>query len=254
MDMKKTLLTLLTLCCIAGCQSPQTRYPSPRDIGAYSFNEIILQGDAKVELLNGYGDLQADPTTVKPIISINKKALTINIPKPKNNAPVKTNTSIKVFNKNLRKITVTDNSSVYAKNFTAPGLVIIAKQNGSVNLEGNYRVDAIYQDGKGKINITWVNSKNLFVSSSNTGLVQLGGVADKMIAKLTNDARLDAKYLRTNQAEVFATDNAAADVWASKTLSGYAIDHSNVYYYKVPEKLTAVSRDYGNVLRMGWVQ
>lgn len=252
--MKKTLLTLLTLCCIAGCQSPQTHYLSSRDIGAYSFNEIILQGDTKVELLNGYDDLQVDPTAAKPIISINKKTLTIYAAKPKNDKLVKTNTPIRVFNKKLRKITVTDNSSVYAKNFITPGLVIIAKQNGSVNLGGNYRIDAIYQSGTGKININWVDSKNLFISSDDDGLISLGGVANKMIAKLTNDAKLDAKYLRVNQAEVFTTDSATADVWASEALGGYAIDHSNVYYYKTPEKLTVVSRDHGNVLKINWIQ
>lgn len=254
MDMKKTLLILSALSCIAGCQSTQIHTISPQDVGAYSFNEIILQGEAKVELLNGYDNLQVDPTVPKPIISIDKKTLTIKVPKPKNNTPINTNALIKIYGKKLHKITATDNSSVYAKNFTAPSLVIIAKQNGLINLIGNYRIDAIYQSGKGKINIDWVNSKNLFVSSNNNGLISLGGVADKMIAKLTNDAKLDAKYLRANQAEVFATDSAAADVWSSEILNGYAIDHSNVYYYKIPKKITTVSRDHGNVLRMGWVQ
>ena len=245
--MKKTLLTLLILSCTIGCQSNQKYNISPQNISAYSFNEIVVQGDAEIELLNGHDDLQADPTT-KPIISVNKKILTVNAAKSKNNVP------IKIFNKKLRKITVTDNSKVYARNFKNPNLVIIAKQNGSVNLEGNYCIDAIYQNGTGKINIIWVDSKNLFISSNNSGLINLGGIADKMIAKLTNNARLDAKYLRVNQAEVFTTDSATADVWASESLSGYAIDNSNVYYYKTPEKLTIVSRDHGNVLKFGWIQ
>lgn len=249
--MKKILFILATLGCLMGCQSQQTHNILPQDIGSYAFNEIVLQGDAKIELLNGYADLQVN-STIKPIISINKKILTINIPKIKNNIPIENNTLIKVFNKKIHKITAADNSSVYAKNFRTKNLVIIANQNGTINLEGNYHIDAIYQSGVGDINIGWVDSKNLFINSNNNGLIRLSGVADKMIVKLTNDARLDAKYLRVNQAEIFTTDKALANVLVLNNLSGYAIDHSNIYYYKNPKKITMVSKDYGNILRSDW--
>lgn len=251
--MKKILLTLLTLCCVAGCQSRQTHTISPQDIGAYSFNEIVLKGDAKVELLNGYDDLQID-STIKPIISINKRILTINVPRAKNNAPIKNSAFIKVFNKKIHNITVADDSAAYAKNLKAPALIITAKQNGSINLEGEYCINAIYQSGVGKINIGWVNSKNLFISSNNNGLIYLGGTADKMIAKLTNNARLDARYLRVKQAEIFATDKAIADALVLDYLGGYAIDNSNIYYHKTPKKITAVSRDHGNIFKSDRIQ
>lgn len=250
--MKKILFTLLTLYSVIGCQSNQIHNISPRDIGAYSFNEIVLQGDAKVELLNGYDDLQAD-SAVKPIISINKRILTINVPKA-NNTFIENNTFIKVFNKKIRKITATDNSSVYAKNFKTPALTIIAKQNGSINMKGEYYINTIHQNGMGKINISWVNSKNLFISSNNNGLIYLGGIADKMIAKLTNDAKLEAKYLRVGQAEIFTTDRAIADVLVLDYLGGYAIDNSNIYYHKTPKKITVVTKDQGNIFKSDWMR
>ena len=260
LNMKKILsvLLLLTLYCIIGCQSQRTPDELayrvyPQNVDADAFNTIVLQGDAKVELLNGDGELHIAPT-IKPIISLHKKILTINLPRTQPNLPVANNSFMQVYSSKLRKITTTDHSMITAKRFQAPLLTISAAQSSSINLTGEYGVDIISQHSKGKISIDWINSKNLFIDSDNSGLIYLGGVTDKMIAKLTNNARLEARYLRTKQAEIFTTNQATADILVSDYLGGYAIDNSNIYYHKKPKKITIVSRDYSNVVRPDWMR
>ena len=69
-----------------------------------------------------------------------------------------------------------------------------------------------------------------------------------MLVKLMNNAKLNARYLHVNKASLFITDKALAEVSVIDELSAYAVDASNVYYYKRPKDIKAVTRDSANVL------
>lgn len=214
------------------------------------FKSLSLDGNTTVELING--PYAADVTgTEKDLcnysFTITNQVLHIATPASANKF------AIKLFAPGLESITVEGNATVSAKNFKNAGLIVTTKNHGSVNLEGRYTINKIYQRGNGEINIGWVDSDNLFVDSRSGGSVCLAGKVSSMVAKLTHNAKFDARYLRVQRASVFATDRARADIVVLNTLGGYAVDSANIFYYKKPRNLTVVTRDSGNVLQLGWI-
>jgi hypothetical protein len=159
----------------------------------------------------------------------------------------------KVFTTNLTKLNVTGNSAVWSKKFRAANLEINTANHGDLKLEGEYSISKIIQRGAGKIDINWINSKKLIVDSNSNGPIYLAGEVKDMLVKLMSNSYLDAHYLRAHKAVVMTTDKAEANVTVLDALSGYAIDHSNIYYYKRPPSLTVVTRDSGNVLHPDWL-
>jgi hypothetical protein len=205
------------------------------------FKSIELNGNTTIELVNG--SYAASVTG----ITVTKQVLHVAAPLSANNL------IIQVFSPGLKSITVAGNAAVNAKNFKTAGLTVIAKGSGTINLEGQYSIDKIYQSGNGKINISWIDSDNLFVSSSSSGSICLSGTVNSMVAKLTNKAYFDARYLRVQIASVFTTDEARADILALDTLGAFAVDSSNIFYYKNPRNLTVVTNHSGNVLQPDWI-
>lgn len=249
--MKRLLVVSIILIFTAGCyitpsfESQQILSESEitdRDCNPEHFRSVVLQGDTNAKLINGpYGV----KNTGGHNIHIEDQILYIDT-KPNSNG-----STVKIFAPELNNVTVTDNASVTAKKFKATGLNIFAEGNGTVNLDGQITVNKIYQHGNGRINIIWVDSCNLFVESTSDGPIYLAGTANNMITKLSNDASFDARSLRTQNAAVFTTDEARADIFVVNTLKAYAVDESNIYYYyKRPNKLTVVTKDSGNVLRL----
>ena len=200
------------------------------------FKSIVLNGNATVELVNGPYATDDDKTIVKnQVLFITFKASKISAPR-------------------LKNITVANNSVVNAKNFKTSNLTITAKGNGTVNLEGKYNINKIYQYGSGRINIDWIDSDNLFIDSNSKGPIYLAGKVNSMVAKLTHNAMFDARYLRTKKASIFTTDTARAYIAVLDTLGAFAVDNSNIYYYKRPHKITVVTKGSGNVLHPDWIK
>ena len=207
------------------------------------FKSIEVSGNTAVELVNG------------PYSANNNNRITVTDQVLHVAAPSSTNNSIvKVFAPGLKSITVIGSATVNAKDFKTTGLTVTAKGSGTVNLEGHYVIDKIYQSGNGRINIGWIDSDNLFVDSRSGGPVCLSGTVNSMVAKLTNNAYFDARYLRVQRASVFTTDKAHADIVVLDTLGAFAIDNSNIFYYKRPHNLTIATNNSGNVLQPDWIR
>ena len=107
--------------------------------------------------------------------------------------------------------------------------------------------------GNGRINIDWIKTDSLIIEGSGSGPVYLAGETDNLVIKLMRKARLHARYLRAQKAHVFTTDNAIAEIFVLDTLGAYAVNNSNIYYYKRPKDITIVTKDTGNVLYPHWV-
>jgi hypothetical protein len=248
--MKKLLIAATILIFTTGCYqksiSNAQRLSSQDKITTqkYSlkpFKSIVLQGRASIELVNGsYAANATGMKVASQVLHVGTPALATNVP-------------IKVFAPGLKNITVTDNATVSSKNFKTAGLSINAKNNGTINLEGQFAIDKIYQRGNGRINISWIDSNNLFIDSDSGGPIYLAGTANNMTIKLTRDSQLDARYLRAQKASVLTTDKARADVLAIDTLGAFAVDKSNVFYYKRPHDLTVLTKGSGNVLQPDWI-
>lgn len=215
------------------------------------FKSIVLNGNATVELVNGsYAASITDSreNLQKYQFNVISKVLYVT-------APISaSDTAIKLFAPGLKSITVAGNSAVDAKDFKTSSLTVTAKDNGTINLDGQYIIDKIFQCGNGRIDISWINSDSLFVDSLSSGPIYLAGVVNDMVVKLMHNAQFDARYLRAQKASVFTTDNARADILVLDTLGAFAIDDSNIFYHKRPQKLTVVTKGSGNVLHSDWIR
>jgi len=252
--MKKLLAAMIIVFSTVGCHI-QTAIPVKQAIVTHRhnlppFKAIELNKNTTIELANGsYAVNITGPEKYlyDDQVSVTNQVLHVGASKSASN------TTIRVFAPGLKKIAVTDNAVVNAKDFQTTDLTIIAKNNGAINLEGQYIINRIYQYGNGRINIDWINSDRLFIDSHSSGPICLAGTVNSMIAKLTHNASLDARYLRAQKASVFTTDTAQADITVLDTLEAFATDRSNIYYYKRPRNITVVTKESGNVLRPYWI-
>ena len=211
------------------------------------FQAIVVGGNATVKLVNG---------SYAATITDTQKHLANYTPKIKDDVLhiTASNTAIKIAACGLNKITVADNATINAKKFKAKKLTIIAHHNGTINLEGHYGINQIYQRGNGRINISWINSDKLYVDSNSKGPIYLAGVANSITTKLIEHAQLDARYLRAQNASILTTDHAQADILVLNHLWAYAIENSCINYYKRPKKITVVTKESGNVLHPDWMR
>lgn len=249
--MKRLLAVTIILIFTVGCQT-QRAVPVEQEIVTYRYNlppfkSIVLNGNAIIKLVNGsYTASITGPENYlyDDQVSVVNQILNIDTLKSANNI------IIKISAPRLKNITVAGNSTMNAKDFKTTGLTVIAKDNGTINLEGKYIIDRIYQYGNGRINIIWVESDNLFIDSRSNGPIYLAGIVKNMVAKLTHNALLDARYLRVQKASVFTTDAAQANVVALDILGAFATNNSNIYYYNRPHIMTTVTNESGNVLHL----
>ncbi len=259
--MKKIVLLIIGIIFVVGCQKIWPTKPAPKapleitnkHCELSAFNSALISGNAKVEIARGsYG---IDITGIQknnyscPKISANQLIYS----DKDNNKNI--NAIVRITAPELKNIIVADNATVSVRNLNANNLTVVVKNNGAINFEGQqFNISKISQSGGGKINIDWVNTNSLIVEGDGSGSIYLAGQANNLLVRLTQNARLFARYLRTQKTQAFTTDRALAELFALDTLSAYAIDKSNIYYYKRPKNLTIVTRDWGNVLYHHWVK
>lgn len=258
--MKRLLATVIILIFTIGChhkvhvssmrQTPAEKEVITQKYSLQPFRSIMLNDKITVELANGSyaaSITDAQENLQKYQFNVINHVLHVNAPVSANN------TTIRVFAPELKSITVTGNAMVKAEDFKTVGLTITAKDNGTINLEGQYVVDKIIQRGNGRIDISWINSDNLVVDSRSSGPIYLAGAVNSMVVKLMRNAQFNARYLRVQKASVFTTDKARADILVLGTLGAFAIDNSNIFYHKRPQSLTVETKGSGNVLHSDWV-
>lgn len=223
-----------------------------RDCDLEPFGSLVLTGNTRVELTNGSYTIKIIAPKAAKYNYYNNlvdKVLYVNGDDGGDSRNV-----IKISAPSLSNITVTDNVILTAKNFKTSGLTIVAKNQGAINLQGQLKLDRLSQLGRGEITISWVDSEELCLDSSGDGPIYLAGAVDKMTIKLMQEAKLNVRYLRAKKAAVFTTDSAVAHVLVVNDLDAFAINKSDIYYYKRPKKLTVVTKDSANILQTAWMR
>lgn len=246
--MKKLLLIIITIL-VTSC-APQKQLLQPtitQNHDLSSFKSLIVSGNTNIELINGPYAINVFGTP-KDLQGYQEQLLdkTLSI-------SANYNVTIQLSVPELKNITVINNATINAQNFKTNHLTIIAKNNGAIDLKGRINIDKIYQHSNGRITVDWVSSDQLLVESDSNGPIYLAGRANNLTAKLTNNTQLDARYLRTKEATIFTTDKARADVLVLDTLKAFAVNKSNICYYKRPKHLTVVTKNAGNVLHPDWI-
>lgn len=161
--------------------------------------------------------------------------------------------AIEIDTGELQNISLTGNGTTIISGIGTQGLNLNVAGNGQVNLNGASAI-VLYQldiTGNATVGMYWVNTNNLLISAGGGSHITLAGVATNLDVKLSGGAVLDAKYLRSQEAYVKTRDYACAWIFAQKSLSAYANNYSDIYYYPDPI-ITGpyYVHDHGSVMRM----
>ena len=247
--MKKILLLFTLFICIAGCSftNSTNRVLITQTNKLPPFKTLVVEGDNPIELING-----PYSTTVTGFQK-NMKDYTAKIVDQTLYVRTKKTVNLQVSAYDLKNIIVKHHATLSTKNFRANHLNITTINNGSIQLDGLFNIDKISQHGSGRIDIKWISSNNLTIISNANGPIYLAGIANNVTAKLTKQAQLEARYLRAKNASIFTTDHAKANVLSLSSLKAFAVDNSQINYYKRPVKLTTVTKNSGNILHPGWL-
>lgn len=144
-----------------------------------------------------------------------------------------------------------DNAKVLANHWQAHApLDIRADGNSTINLQGTIHLAQVDLSDNARLYTSWVNSHDLFFHASQNAYAEFSGVTGRLLAKLENDAKLDAKYLRANDLHVCTWGQAEAKVTPLGKFAGFAYGNSHVLYYKTPGHLLDITAESGNVLQM----
>ena len=120
-----------------------------------------------------------------------------------------------------------------------------------VNMTGNVVLYQLDVGTNSNVGIYWVNTNNLIIHAGGNSKVSLAGVATNLEATLTGNAVVDAKYLRSQVAYVKTKDYSCAWVYVSQSLSAYANNYSDIYYYPDPIiNGPFYVHDHGSIMRM----
>lgn len=221
-----------------------------------AFRSIVVSGDAQVELI------QSKRNHAARIVGVNADQYdcasgvvdqTLYI-KSGDKQDKMSGATVEIYTPQLNRIAVAGNATLGSRKFSSHNLQVSARGCGNVNLHGKFNIKKIDQYGNGRINIDWIDSDKLAINGNGNGPIYLGGRVDNLLVKLMHNARLYARYLRAQEAKVFTTDNASAEVLPVENLDAFAVNHSNIFYYKRPEKITIVTKDSANVLYSDWVR
>lgn len=219
------------------------------------FNSIVADGNFDIRITQGrnavhmsdeaasYTDARVvDNTLILEFVPQEKKQTADDFP------TVNVNISMPVLN----DISLLGNSTLEASNIRNYGLVIAANGNNHVRLDGQgvFNIAKIDARGNSEVSVQWVNSPELQIVGDDYAQISVAGVTKLLQVRLAGVSSLDAKYLRPDIALVDTRDFATADILAKDSLYAFAIDHSNIYYYKTPGYYLDSTQISGNVLQL----
>ncbi len=108
----------------------------------------------------------------------------------------------------------------------------------------------LHYNGPGNVIAHQVDTTRFTLDQEGDGLVTLEGHAKRFDATVAEQARLNAKCLKSHTIFINTVDMAQAEVTNSFGLSAFATRYSNIYYYQDPSLVAPYLRTSGSVIRM----
>lgn len=218
------------------------------------FENVSVQGQVEVKVtqgkhwslnVSGPADIVQNPAVIK------RDAHGFSIMVPDNLArkymrPIVVNITAPV----LRNLVLQDGVMFFSHDLQVLNLKINASGASDVMQQGTLYAGntEINQQGSGKIALAWLQSENVRINVSKSGLVLLAGVGKDLKVDLSGSAYLDSKYFRVSNLYINARNQARADVFAKRKLIATVDEQANIYYYKRPNFMQIYPKDSGNVL------
>jgi hypothetical protein len=123
-------------------------------------------------------------------------------------------------------------------------LSIQATGHSRTAIAGYVNLKKITASNQSQVYAYWVDSNGAYVSAYNDAHIGLAGAVKNINIDATGSARFDGQYLRGDNVFVRTRDWAHANVNASKKLFGAAYEHSSIYFFGTPNIVSRyTSRD-----------
>lgn len=106
--------------------------------------------------------------------------------------------------------------------------------NSNVSLNGNIRLRNVMVGGNTKLWVYWVNSCDCSLNAMGNAKISVAGIATTLEINAFQNARIDARYLRTKRAFIKSYGNSRVDLQAMCSLNAFASGCSTIYYYEDP--------------------
>lgn len=216
------------------------------------FNKIVINGKAKVNMTyakNSTVFLSGQKQYVVNVhISVVNNTLYVY-------APDNQNANIEIHAKNIINSIVLKDSAIFmADNVGNNNLTLKIYDNAICILNGEYNLSNILQNSSQKIEVKWIYGDYLNIESHSKGNIYLAGAINALQIQTTKHAKIDAHYLKTKDAIVFAKDQSIAKIYPTNSLQAFADDDSLVAYFIRPQFLNKVTQKKGNILYFGqWI-
>lgn len=150
----------------------------------------------------------------------------------------------------LRQLILRGRGQTIIRGVDSRNLNIVMSGGSFVQLRGIVNLTNLDIDGQGYLDLYWVNSRMLTIIGRGSAGMRLAGIADKFYVQLFDRAKMDAKYLRTNETFVETWGYSTADVRVAKDQNAVARDASTVYFYKEPQLEASFMAAHGAILDM----
>jgi hypothetical protein len=226
---------LITICCIAltSLLSAKDQFLQYSDLNQLVVlgNVNVILGESKSPNLVEYDDSEVSVNMFEGILTLNNMSGSVT------NIVVR---SLDQF-KNLARISIKDQSTLVAKDLRSDALSVDANTSGNIKIEGVMNLNRLMVDSAGEIEIYWVDSDELDVDIKQGNLV-LGGRANRLVMRATDQANLDARGLIANDVWVAALDKAMVQVFPLRSLFAYSRDKATVDVKYKPEQYVPINQ------------
>ncbi len=151
---------------------------------------------------------------------------------------------------NLHALTIKGTGITQISGIHSSDLNITLSGKPHVELAGIMNASHLSLSGNSWLSLYWVKSQHLHIRAKNHAFVQLAGKSDMLDVVVHNNARINSRYLRSKQLFIKTYDNAVADIAVTGSQHTLASDHSNIYFYTIPDFKTDFMANSGAVLDM----
>lgn len=262
MLVKKYCFVLPLVCMLAACAeepppAPPPK-PKPKPVAAHwaelklpKFNQIQASGDVRLVLVGGHGKSAHTCRSVfsnQGIIAKVKGGVLhishnpdIVLEGPAHHA------DIKIVAPAINYINLKDAAHMTASGLHMKHLQVIDSSDGDLKLDGDIGLDRLEHTGSGKVDIHWINSAELEVTTDQ-GETGLAGVVGKLRIRGDGSAGVLAQQLRAKDVWVNTKGKAWVNLFPLRTLYAYADDRSTVLYFKKPLNMHIQTDGQGRIL------
>jgi hypothetical protein len=219
------------------------------------FTRIVADSDINITLRNSNTPQVAVMNRDQPgrdliITTVKNGTLYLKDASTPRDARVREPLQVLVDANGIEMIRLNDKSSIYAPNYRAYHFNVVSYSSGNILLHGPVNADHIEHHGAGMISLDSVNVNKLEIFSSGPGLIRLAGSVDNLTVRGVRNAKIDAKYLRTQDAVIQSSGTSEIAVSADNSLNGFASGYSYIYYYKTPTFIVPRTYNSGNIIQM----